>query len=73
MAQNIINSDLFFKQIGEKLNDEMIKTSEPLVKKALEEIEKEMRKSLGAMLIKFIESEFSLERFGNDLVIKIRQ
>jgi len=73
MASGIINTDAFIKELGSKLNESMTKAAEPIIQRALQDIEVEMRKQLANNLIGFIDSNMSFERFGSDIRILISQ
>lgn len=72
MAQDLINSDAAIELLRRKMNIEMMTAAEPVIKKALEDIEITMRRKLGAMIIATINSSFSVERYGNDLRILVK-
>lgn len=71
MASTWINSDNMLAALQKQMNAEMMAAAEPVIKKAVEDAEKEMRKQLGAMVIALIEQSFSIERHGNDLRILV--
>jgi len=67
-----VDPDRMLKSLQEKMNSEMMAAAEPVIKKAVEEAEKEMRRRLGAMVVGLIEQSFSIERFGSDLRIHVK-
>lgn len=56
-----------------QLNQQMLDAAEPIVQEALKKIEVAMRQRLAAQLIAFIDTQFSMQRQGRDLVITIRR
>ena len=73
MMATYINEEEFVKFFSQHINKAMMKAAKPLIKKALEEIEIEMRKELGAYLIGFMDSNMVAERMGVDLRIILKQ
>lgn len=71
MASDWINSEKLMLDLKDKLNIEMQAAAEPVIRKAVEEAEKEMRKRLAEMFIAIIDSNFSVERMGTDLRILV--
>lgn len=69
----IINEETVLEQLKKQMNDEMLAAAEPVIKAAVVEAEKAMRKQLGSMFISLIEQSFSVERFGTDLRIIVKQ
>ena len=72
MAQ-IINQEYVEKMLFSAINKEMQEAAEPVLQKALAEIERQMRERMAAMLIAHIQSEFSVRTMGRDLQITVRQ
>lgn len=72
MAQ-IINQEYVEKMLFSAINKEMQEAAEPVLQKALAEIERQMRERMAAMLIAHIKSEFSVRIMGNELQITVRQ
>ena len=70
---SLINQDVFLAQLHKKLNAEMLAAAEPLIKKAIEDIEAEMRRQLAQMLISVVEQSFAIERFGTDIRIIVKR
>jgi hypothetical protein len=68
---DFINEELFAKQIRTLLNEEMTKAAEPLLKKAVADIEAEMRKRLAAMLVGVLDTSYSAERDGRVMAIRV--
>jgi formate dehydrogenase maturation protein FdhE len=71
MAESWINQDAMLRSLMANLNAEMQKAAEPVLRKAVEEAEREMRKRLGALVVGLLEHEFSVERFGHELRITV--
>lgn len=61
------------KSLVSELNQQMLEAAEPIIQEALKRIEREMRQALAARLIGLIESNMSVERYGMDLRIVIKQ
>jgi hypothetical protein len=61
------------RAIQVQINEQMKQAAEPVIQQALKDIEVEMRKKLGAMLISLIEQNFRVETRSNDLVITVKQ
>lgn len=68
----MINQDAMLRGLMEKMNAEMMAAAEPVIKKAAEDAEKEMRKRLAVMFVALIEKSFSMERDQNELRILIK-
>lgn len=56
-----------------QLNEQMIEVAEPILQKALLDIELKMREKLGATIIQYIDSAMDIERMGTNLRITIRR
>lgn len=69
----LINHDELAKILGKELNKAMTEAAEPLIQKALKDIEQIMREKLAQRLISFIEHNLVMDRMGNDLRILIKQ
>ena len=65
--------DMMAKTITEAVNESMLASAEPFIEKALKDIEIEMRKTCASRLIGLIESNLSIDRFGTDIRVTIRQ
>lgn len=72
MSSTWINTDNMMRGLKERMNLEMQAAAEPVIRKAVEDAEKEMRKRLGAMVVALIDNNFSVERMGNDLRILVK-
>jgi 2-keto-3-deoxy-6-phosphogluconate aldolase len=70
---SILNGESVEKVLREAINEEMIKAAEPVLKKALAEIEVTMRERMAACIISYIEQSFIMERCGTDLRIVVKQ
>ncbi len=68
----MINVDLMLARLKAELAEEMAKAAEPVILKAVEEAEKEIRKRLGLMFISLLDQSYSVERDGNYLRIIIQ-
>lgn len=53
------------------LREQMLKAAEPIIQKALADVEKEMRQRLAEMIVGTIRHSYSAERFGTDLRITV--
>lgn len=69
MATTLINSENMIEALKARMNAEMLAAAEPVIKRAVEEAEKEMRQRLGAMFVSLIDSSFSVERNASSLHI----
>lgn len=72
MATTWIDSGNMLLALKEQMNAEMMKAAEPVIRKAAEDAEKEMRKRLGAMFIAMIDKDFCMDRHDTDLRILIK-
>ena len=72
MASTWINTDNMMRDLMSQMNKEMQEAAEPVIRKAVEDAEKEMRKRLGAMFVALIDRNFSVERCGTDLRILVK-
>lgn len=61
----------FVRELKARLNAEMLAAAEPVIKKALEEVEAAMRKALAARLVGMVDGSVSFERYGQTLRIEI--
>lgn len=68
----LLNRGAFLKMMQERLNIEMAKAAEPVIEKALDDIETEMRKKLGGMIVGFLDSYMEVERMGQSLRILVK-
>jgi hypothetical protein len=73
MMPDLINHDAFKVHLLQSVNEAMKEAAEPVIEKALKEIEITMRETLAQKLISMIDSNISMERYGTDLRITIRQ
>ena len=73
MSTELLNLDGFKSMFYAGLNSAMMEAAEPIIEKALDEIEVAMRERLGQKLIGVIDSDFSMERMGTDIRIIIKQ
>jgi len=73
MASSIINHTVFEEMFFQQLNESLTEAAEPIVQKAMAEIEIEIRKRLAEHLLARIQSDFSVERMQNDIRIIVHQ
>jgi len=71
MATTFINPDSMLAGLKVQMNAEMMAAAEPVIQKAVQEAEKEMRKRLAAMFVSLIDHSFSLERRQDALLIRV--
>jgi hypothetical protein len=72
LTNSWVDGDKMLAVMKNQMNDEMMKAAEPVIKKAVEEAEKEMRRSLACMFIAIIDKGFSMDRYGDDLRILVK-
>ena len=60
-------------QLQHHLNDAMLKAAEPIIQKALQDIEREMREKLAQKVIALLRNDWSVDRLGSDLRIVVHQ
>lgn len=70
---SIVNEQALHALLKEKLNQDMLAAAEPIIQKALADIEHEMRRAIVPRLVSMIEANVDLYRDNRDLVIRIRQ
>lgn len=68
-----LDDENLLQAIRAQLNTQMLAAAEPIVQEALKKAEMEMRRRLAASLIAFIDSQFSVQRNGRDLIITVRR
>ncbi len=73
MATNILDREEFSRFFKEELNASMSRVAEPILEKALEDMERTMREQMAQKLISLIENDFVVERMGHDIRITVRQ
>ena len=61
-----------FQHPFEKLNEGMLEASEPVLEKALQDIEKTMRQKLGSMVVAFLDESFEIDNMEHTLRILIK-
>lgn len=59
--------------LGRELKVSMLQAAEPILQKALKDIEQQMREKMASRLISFIENDFVVERMGHDIRIVVKQ
>ena len=60
------------QQIMKAMQDEINAVAEPIMARALEEIQAKMKQRLGSVTIGLMSRGFSLERFGDELRIVVQ-
>ena len=68
----LINSKVFQEMLKEKINKAMISSAQPILDKALEDIEAEMKKTLGSFVVGFLDAHLTIDRIGTDLRILVK-
>jgi hypothetical protein len=58
--------------LAEAIRQELVKSAEPLIQKALADFEKEARKKVGQVCLAVIERDYDMRRHGIDLVIHVK-
>ena len=71
MIGNLINHETFQKMMADQLNDGMREAAEPVIAKALEEIERTMRKQLASMVVALVDRSIQIDRQGENLRIVV--
>ena len=71
MSQSINNKELE-ESLLKMINKNMTDMAEPLIKKAIKDIELEMRKSLAANLIALLSRDIVMDRMGQDIKIMVK-
>jgi len=67
----LLNEEAFVREMEQLIKVEMESAAEPIIQKALIDIEKELRKGLAKVVVGAIESSFNVERYGQDLRIMV--
>lgn len=70
---SILNEAALSKLLLKDLNEAMLKAAEPILQKALKDIERQMRERMTAMLISYLEENLTIDRLGHDIRIMIKQ
>ena len=68
----LINTDVALRILKDHMNTEMVAAAKPIVDKALLDIEKAMRKKLGAIIVAYLDHSIDVDRFGSALRILIK-
>lgn len=71
MAKTWINEENMLAGLKEQMNAELMAAAEPVIRKAVEEAEKEMRRKLATMFVSLINQSFSIQRNATDLYIRV--
>lgn len=69
---NMFNIENVRKNIIREMNDDMVAAAEPVIQKALIDIEMRMRKKLGEMIISKLEEDVDIMTMGRQLTISVR-
>ena len=67
-----INVENMMRDLRAQMNKELQEAAEPVIRKAVEDAEKEMRRRLGTMFVALLDHSFSMERFGDELRILVK-
>ena len=70
---SIINEKNFLAELQNTLNKEMIEAAQPIIHKALAQVEKAMQERLGAMLIGMIRESLIINTVGQNIQIEIKK
>jgi glutamate racemase len=69
---SFINEEHFVRTLREHLSKEMIEAAEPVIKEAMAQAEREMRKRLGSMVVGLLATHYNVMRDGRDLLIRVQ-
>jgi len=69
---SMINIESFKKNLGVTLTKEMLEAAEPILQKALSDMEHAMRKDLARMVTGMIESSYDISQNGTLLLIRVQ-
>lgn len=69
--QTLINTEVFLKEFQDRLNVAMIEEAEPIIQKALKEMETRMREVLATKIVQQIEGQYSVQMQTNQIVVRI--
>lgn len=69
---SFIDPTLLKTYIGARLTESIKLAAEPILQKALKDMEKVMREKLATTIISMIDQEFDVARMGQDIRILIR-
>lgn len=67
----LVSAQVLAEHLGKTLREGMLKAAEPIVQRALKDVEQEMRNQLAAMIAGQLEHGYSMERFGQELRISV--
>lgn len=73
MASIVINPDSAMRILKDQMNAELMAAAEPAIQEAVKQVEQEVRKRFGALVVSLIEQQFSVCRNGTDLHIVVHQ
>jgi len=66
------NAEAVQDNLLRKLGDELKDVAEPILQKAMQDMERAMRKRLAECVVGLIQTDYNLSRDGRDLHIKVR-
>ncbi len=67
-----IDSKSFEKVLSESIREAIIKESEPIIQRAIKDVEVSIRKALANHIMVLIEQNMSIERVGPDIRITVQ-
>ena len=68
-----MDHDNFIDAIGRAMQDELTKALEPMIRESIDKIEKDMRERLGLMVIRLIETSYSVQQDRQEILITVRR
>ncbi len=72
MASTLLNNEYAAEILKREMNKEMIAAAEPVIKEALGEVEKVMRKKLASMVIAYLDNYIEVDRTGQTIRILVK-
>lgn len=72
ISTSLINEEYFKQKLVQDLNKALTDAAEPVLQEALNKIERTMREKLASYVVSFIENEFIVERYGQDIRILVK-
>ncbi|HEY1127948.1 MAG TPA: hypothetical protein VGF12_00970 [Roseateles sp.] len=69
----LLNAENTLGALKAQINVELTKAAEPVIQRALAEIEAEMRKKLAANLVALIDRSYSMTTYGDVLTISVNR
>lgn len=70
---SLINVEAFRETLHEDLNQSMMEAAEPILQKALKDIEVKMRERMAALIIARIQRDFNVSLRGEEISITVKQ